>query len=347
VFLVLVYFQARAARKLVVGSLVERDEAVRRASHREALFIEARLDLERALQAGGLGRFTEQTLGSYRLGAVLGRGGMGEVYEAVHVETNAPAAVKLLLPEVVARPEYVRRFMRELRIAASLDSLHVVRVLEIGDEKAPLPYLAMERLRGEDLAHLLRRETRLSAPAVIELVRHVGRGLEAAAKAGIIHRDLKPQNVFRHESEPHVWKILDFGIAKIEHSGSLTMNEMVGTPQYMAPEQASGEVSSRTDLYALGAIAYRALTGHPPFAGRDVTDVLRAVLVEMPVRPGALAHLNPDLDLALAIALAKDPSDRFASGAELAEALELAVAGNLPEPTRSRARGLLAKLDWD
>jgi serine/threonine-protein kinase len=350
VFLVLVYLQARTARELMVASLRERDEAVRRASHREALFLEARQELERALRAGGLGRFTEQTLGSYRLGAVLGRGGMGEVYEAVHVETNAPAAVKLLLPEALARHEHVRRFMREVRIAASLDSIHVVRVLEIGDESAPLPYLAMERLRGEDLGAVLRRDARLSPAAVVDLVRQVGRGLEAAAAAGIVHRDLKPQNVFKNETDgnPPVWKILDFGVAKLEqNSGTLTVDELVGTPQYMAPEQARrAEVDARTDLYALGAIAYRTLTGHPPFPGRDMRDVLLAVMADMPVRPSALARLAGDVDLALAIALAKDPSDRFASAPELAEALESALEGRLPAPVRKRGVALVARLPW-
>jgi serine/threonine-protein kinase len=351
VFLILVYLQARAARELMVASLHERDDAVRRASHREALFLEARQELERALRAGGLGRFTEQTLGSYRLGAVLGRGGMGEVYEAVHVETNEPAAVKLLLPEALARPEHVRRFMREVRIAASLDSIHVVRVLEIGDESAPLPYLAMERLRGEDLGATLRRDARLKPAAVVDLVRQVGSGLEVAAAAGIVHRDLKPQNVFRNETEPGkppVWKILDFGVAKLEqHSGTLTVDEIVGTPQYMSPEQAQRtEVDARTDLYALGAIAYRALTGHPPFPGRDLMTVLMAVMTDMPVRPSALVRLPRDVDLVLAIALAKDPSHRFASATELADALESAIAGRLPEPVRKRGAALEATLPW-
>ena len=345
-FLVLVYRQARRARELNMDSLRERDEAVRRASHREALFIEARQDLERALNAGGLGRFTDQTLGSYRLGGVLGRGGMGEVYEATHADSGEPAAVKMLLPEALGRPNAVRRFLREVRIAASLDSPHVVRVFEVGDESAALPYLAMERLRGEDLAELLRRETRLGKSAALDMIRQVGRGLEAAAAAGIVHRDLKPHNVFL--TEERVWKILDFGVSKLtDQGGSLTLGEVIGTPQYMAPEQVhGGKVDARTDLYALGAIAYRVLTGNPPYRGRDITEILTAVVAEMPLRPSSLVRLHRDVDLALALAVAKNPDDRFASGSALADALEAALAGKLPRDLRERARALLAKHPW-
>ncbi|MBL8949128.1 MAG: serine/threonine protein kinase [Myxococcaceae bacterium] len=351
-FLVAVYSQARAARALMVSSLRERDDAVRRASHREALFLEARQDLERALQNGGLGRFTDQTLGAWRLGAVIGRGAMGEVYEATHAESGAQAAVKLLLPEVLGHADAVRRFMREMKIAASLDSPHVVRVIEVGDESAPLPYLAMERLRGEDLAQVLRREGRLGPRVVVDIVRQLGKGLAAASKAGIVHRDLKPQNVFKNDpakpGDPPVWKILDFGVATLEdHSGALTVNKVVGTPQYMAPEQArQGTVDARTDLHALGAIAYRALTGHPPFKGRDFGELIAAVMGAMPVRPSALVKLPADVDLALAIALAKSPDDRFGTGDQLADVLELALVNQLPDNVRDRAAALLSRQPW-
>ncbi|MEZ4221667.1 MAG: serine/threonine-protein kinase [Polyangiaceae bacterium] len=324
---------------------------MRRASHREALFLEARQDLERALNAGGMGRFTDQTLGSYRLGGVLGRGGMGEVYEATHAASGEPAAVKMLLPEAIGRPNAVRRFLREVRIAASLDSPHVVRVLEVGDESAPLPYLAMERLRGEDLAQLLRRESRLRNDAVLDMIRQVGRGLEAAAEAGIVHRDLKPHNVFLTEGaegEARVWKILDFGVSKlVDQGGSLTVGEAVGTPQYMAPEQVrGGDVDARTDLYALGAIAYRSLTGHPPFRGREIGEILAAVMTEMPLRPSAVVRLPRDVDLALALAIAKPPAERFSSGAAMADALEAALRSRLSRDLRQRAQKLLTTFPW-
>ena len=343
-FLVVVYVQARSARELMVSSLRERDEAVRRASHREALFVEARQELERALRAGGLGRFTDQTLGSFKLGAVLGRGGMGEVYEATHVTTGQAAAVKMLLPEVLALPNYVRRFLREVKIAAALDSPHVVRVLEVGDESAALPYLAMERLHGEDLAQLLRRDEKLAPARVVELVRQVGRGLAVATAAGIVHRDVKPQNLFLSQG---TWKILDFGVSKLlESDAGLTDNEAVGTPQYMAPEQArGGTIDARADLYAVGAIAYRALTGHPPFNGEN-TEVLLAVISTMPVRPSSLAELPRDVDAVLAIAMAKSAADRYGSAEQLANDLEAALEGRLDHATRARSARLTAALPW-
>jgi eukaryotic-like serine/threonine-protein kinase len=347
-FMVLTYAQARESRELLVASLIERDTAVRLASHREALFVEARQDLERALHAGGLGRFTDQVLGSYELGAILGRGGMGEVYEAVHVETGTPAAVKMLLPEALGRPELVRRFLREVRIAASIESPHVVRVLEVGAETAPIPFLAMERLQGEDLAQVLRREGRLHPTKVLRLVREVGRGITAASEVGIVHRDLKPQNLFLTEGRPQVWKILDFGVSKLLEAGeTLTQGEMVGTPYYMAPEQARGEaVDLRTDLYALGAVAYRALTGHQPFPGKESAAILVDVLEKMPIRPGALARLAPDVDLVLAIAMAKRPEDRFDATDVFAYALEGAIRGRLEPQWRQRGRALTKKHPW-
>ncbi len=347
-FMIFTFQQALGVRQAMVTSLAERDEAVRRASHREALFLEARQELERALQAGGMGRFTEQTLGSFELGAVLGRGGMGEVYEATHVETGEPAAVKMLLPEMIGRPGFVRRFLREVRLAASLDSPHVVAVLEVGDEAAPIPYLAMERLEGEDLAQILRREVRLRPDAVLDLVRQVGDGVRAATEAGIVHRDLKPQNLFRTDGDPPRWKILDFGVSTLMGAdGTLTDGEPIGTPEYMAPEQALGEaVDHRTDLYALAAIAYRALTGLRPFEGTEMKRVLAKVIGQMPVRPTRLAAVPAAVDAFFAIALAKDKDDRFESADALCSAFASALAGELSAEHRERARALLAEHPW-
>lgn len=350
-FLCLVYAQARRTREIIVTSLALRDAAVRNASHREALLLEVRRDLESALQAGGLGRFTDQTLGSYKLGAVIARGGMGEVYEAVNVKDGTRAAVKMLLPEVIARGDFVRRFLREVRVAASLDSPHVVRVLEVGDETAPLPYLAMERLEGEDLAQILRKKERLDGAEVIDLVRQVGDGLRTASEAGIVHRDLKPQNLFRTNGSPPTWKILDFGISKLVgphlDAGTLSEGVAVGTPQYMAPEQArGGQVGPAADMYGLAAVAYRALTGFQPFKGVDVAEILVALLVSMPVRPTAVVDVPRDVDLVFTIALAKEPRERFDSGAALADALEAALASRLDGTLKRRATKLLETFPW-
>jgi serine/threonine-protein kinase len=320
------FLTARASRRSSLAALGELERAVRAVAQREALLHEARQDLERALRSGGLGRFTDQTLGSYRLGAVIGRGAMGEVYEAVHVASGEPAAVKLLSNAALGDANRVRRFFREVQALTALDSPNVVRVLEVGDARADLPYLAMERLRGHDLAEVLRRNRVLGHDEVVELVHQVGAGISAAAAAGIVHRDLKPQNLFRHDD---TWKVLDFGVAKLLAEGdTLTHGAVVGTPMYMAPEQArGGEVDHRTDLYGLAAIAYRALTGRPPFSGPDVPAVLHQVAYGTPAKPSSLTDVPPAVDEVFAIAMARKPDDRYKTAQHFARALEQALRG--------------------
>jgi serine/threonine-protein kinase len=343
------YLIARASRQATIDAIEELEVAARAVAAREALLLEARQDLDRALQVGGAGRFSEQRLGSFVLGNVLGRGGMGEVYEAVHAHTNEPAAVKLLHAHALANPDHVTRFLRESEAASSLRSEHVVTVLEVGRTEGALPFLAMERLRGNDLAYHLRRKRRLSPARVVALVRQVGSGLEAARAAGIVHRDIKPQNLFLAEvGSVAVWKILDFGVSKLAGSGgTLTRGHVVGTPGYMAPEQARGlEVDHRTDLYALASIAYRALTGSPPFSGKDVPTTLYDVVYKMPKRPAELIEVHEDVEFVLAIGLAKDPEHRWDSGAELADALAESIKGRLRDDWRARGRALVTAHPW-
>jgi serine/threonine-protein kinase len=209
----------------------------------------------------------------------------------------------------------------------------------------------MERLHGEDLADHLRRHRRLSLQKIVQLVRDVGRGLEAARAAGIVHRDLKPRNLFYAEvpgSPRRIWKILDFGVSKLmDGEGTQTKDVIVGTPAYMAPEQASaGEVSHLTDLYALGVIAYRALTGRPAFTGDHTAETLYQVVYQMPPRPSEVARLPPDVDRVLTIAMAKRPAERFATATELADALHAASRGALDADLRARAERLVLKQPW-
>jgi serine/threonine-protein kinase len=349
--LVATFLTSKNARQATIRALELHDKAVRGIAQREALLEEARQDLQAALRAGGLGRFTDSVLGNYRIGKLIGRGAMGEVYEATHTTTGQVAAVKLLQAHVLADPELVRRFLREAKIAASLDVANVVRVLEVGGPDAAFPYIAMERLDGEDLADHLRRHRRLALPKVVQLVRDVGRGLEAARTAGIVHRDLKPRNVFLSEvqgSPRRIWKILDFGVSKLMNGeGTQTKDQIVGTPSYMAPEQASGgEVDHRTDLYALGVIAYRALTGRPAFTGDHTAETLYQVVYQMPPRPSDITKLPFDVDLVLTIAMAKRAAERFAGAAELADALHAASRGALDPELRARAERLAIKQPW-
>lgn len=334
---------ARMSRQTALLAVGELERAVRLAAHRQALLLEARDELERAMRTKR-GRFTEQVLGSYQLGDILGRGAMGEVYAATDRRSGARVAVKLLSHASLGNADHVLRFLRELRTAATVRSPHVVEVIEVGE--SPLPHLVMERLEGETLSGILRERRTLPMAEVVELVSQVGSGIAAAKESGIVHRDLKPQNVFRHVD---TWKVLDFGVARaIDQGDTLTAGQIVGTPSYMSPEQANGEgVDHRTDLYALAAIAYRALTGHPPFASTDVAETLYRVVHTRPMRPSLLApELPGDVDLVLAIGMAPHREDRFASGAELAAALRDAGHGNLAHALRARGSALVHATGW-
>jgi serine/threonine-protein kinase len=348
--LVAAFVMARASRRATLSAVTDHERVVRALAQREALLHEARQDLERALQLGGVGRFTGQTLGSFRLGSILGRGSMGEVYEAVRLTSGEAAAVKLLQPASMGNPAYLMRFLREVEVAATIEVPHVVRVLEFGNASAPMPYLAMERLRGEDLAQILREQRRLTSEQVIELVDQAGRGITAAAQAGVVHRDLKPQNLFHaaQPSGPPIWKVLDFGVSKLlGERGTLTQGQVVGTPVYMAPEQAQGlEVDELADLYALAAIAYRCITGHLPFRGKDVPSIMYQVVYKMPTRPTALCDVPADVDHLLLVAMAKNPAHRPPSASSLSSALEDALQGRLSEELRARARDLSRVHPW-
>jgi eukaryotic-like serine/threonine-protein kinase len=237
----------------------------------------------------------------------------------------------------------VLRFLRELRTAAGLISPHVVRVIAVGED--PVPYLVMERLEGHTLAEILRGRRAMDPSEVVDMVRQVGAGITAAANAGIVHRDLKPQNVFLHHG---TWKILDFGVARaIDQGDTLTAGHIVGTPSYMAPEQASGgQVDHATDLYALAAITYRALTGQPPYAAGEIAETLYKVVHTRPRRPTDLVDVPPEVDLVLAVGMARHSEYRFTTAGELADALTGAFTGTLPEGVFDRGRELEHSGAW-
>ena len=341
---VLAYMTGRIQRRTSLRSIEQLQRATRIASQRAALLDELRADLDRA-QHAGRGRYTGQELGGFRLGLIIGRGSHGEVYEATHAGDHQPAAVKLLHREHLVDATTVARFVREVRATAAVDSPHIVRVLATSEPDAPVPFFAMERLAGMTLAEQLRRTPTLSTDGVVALVTQVGAAIDAARAAGVVHRDLKPQNVFAHGS---TWKVLDFGVASLgAQTGTLTAGGIVGTPQYMAPEQARGaSIDHRADLYALGAIAYRALTGRNPFVGADTPTVLYAIIHTMPVAPSALAELPPDVDRWVALALAKDPELRWSTGAELAAQLAAACRGELSDAARRVADGVVRDTPW-
>lgn len=353
VFLVTLW-QARLSRRATLRAIERSNEAIRLARHREAQIDEANQNLDMALRAvaGGDGRYTGARAGKYILAEVIGRGAMGEVYAATGEGSAERTAVKVVRANVLEDPALLKRFLREGEVAGRLNVPNVVRVFEVGELSGGVPYIAMELLRGHDLAWHLRHNQEIDPAFVFDLIDQVAAGLQAAHDAAVIHRDLKPQNLFLTEPEgdsPPTWKILDFGISKLKgSSGTLTQNMILGTPGYMAPEQAQSlETDARSDIFSLGAVAYRALTGQPPFSGGDMLQTLFEVVYRNPVRPSELCpDLPDDVELVLAIALAKKPNDRFSSATELASALRAAGRGELDRSLRERGRSLLVQSPW-
>jgi serine/threonine-protein kinase len=324
-FLVSGYALGRWARHTSANALNELANAMRVIGDQQQALVEVKEDAARQKRMNE-GRWTGQSMGAYKLGYVLGRGAMGEVYEAVRTD-GTPAAVKLLSARSDGSTSLVERFYREMNVAARLDSPHIVKVYDLSPPDAPVPYLAMELLTGTDLATKLRTETnRLPSDELVVLLDHVARALECARLAGVVHRDLKPHNLYLHKG---TWKVLDFGVSKLMGSeGTPTGEGFVGTPQYMAPEQASGgQVTHLADVYALGAIAYRCLTGRTPFKGKDLAEPVYQVVHAAPVRPGLLGRVSSGIEDVLAVAMAKDPRRRFPSALTFAQAFVAARRG--------------------
>jgi eukaryotic-like serine/threonine-protein kinase len=273
----------------------------------------------------------------YRLTRMLGRGGMGAVWEGVHVDLGTRVAVKFIDEAHASSDELRQRFVNEAKAAARLRSKHVVQVYDQGVLADGRPYIVMEFLAGEPLDARLDRVGRLPIADTATVLLQVARALSRAHESGVVHRDLKPENVFLvWDDEDHmdVAKVVDFGIAKFTDTGDGTSSStrtgaVLGTPHFMSPEQARGlrTVDRRTDLWALGVIAYRCVVGELPFEGVAVGDLLVKVCTEEPVPPSARADgVPPELDGWMARALAKDPDARFQTAQELAEAF-CAVAG--------------------
>ncbi len=339
--------QLRAASRQAIEGL---DSALRVLDQREAQLVEAQLGLREVVRGGGRGRFTDQEVAGLHLGALLGRGAMGEVYEAARPGSDQRRfAVKLLHPHVVTDHAGYQRFAREARAAASLDAPNVVKVFDVSPEGALVPYLVMERLDGTDLATLLQTRPTLEIDEAVELVRALADALTAAHAAGIVHRDLKPQNIFAAlEAGRRIWKLLDFGVSKLaDADGTLTHGHVVGTPGYMSPEQARAEpVDARSDVYSLAVVTYRVLTGRPVVTAAELPAMLHAVCDEMPPRPSSIADLSLAIDDVLAIGLAKDRARRFQTAAELAGALADAAAGSASPAIAARAAQLQARWPW-
>jgi serine/threonine protein kinase len=265
--------------------------------------------------------------GKYKLVHQLGKGGMGAVWLAQHLTLHSPIAIKLIDPLIASHPEALARFMREARAAAALRSPHVVQILDHGVDNGT-PYIAMELLEGETLAARLRKVRRLSPEQTARILTHTARAVARAHEAGVVHRDLKPDNIFLIENEEEeLAKVLDFGIAKSTVVGfglsavaDTRTGALMGTLHYMSPEQAEGvkSVDFRTDVWAMGVIAFECLLGRRPFEGEAVGAlVLEICSRPLPV-PSQLGAVPAGFDAWFARACARAPGDRFPSAREAA-----------------------------
>ncbi|MBL4685597.1 MAG: serine/threonine protein kinase, partial [Nannocystaceae bacterium] len=263
----------------------------------------------------------------YRIQRQIGHGGMGSVWEAEHTQLGTPVAIKVMRSELAGGEHARARFLREARAAASLRSAAVVQVLDYGVD-GDIPYIAMELLQGESLRERLKRTIKLPPQQVASIVEHVCRALTRAHAAGIVHRDLKPDNIFIvSDDEGEHYKVLDFGIAKAPtHSGdqaSTAQGSMLGTPYYIAPEQArdASAAEARSDLWSMGVIAYECLLGRRPFDSESLPELSVQILVgDIPV-PSAHGSVPEGFDAWFQQATARELPKRFADARELASTL--------------------------
>lgn len=269
--------------------------------------------------------------GKYHIDRLIGRGGMGAVFQATHAAIGKRVALKFLRAQTTRDSDATTRFQREAKAASLAESPHIVQIFDSGRSERGLPFLVMELLTGEDLRARLRREGRLDAETTVGIAAQVLKALREAHAAGIVHRDLKPDNVFlcRRDDEPSFVKLVDFGISKLQQrTGVDTLTHegaVLGTAFYMSPEQAQSfpDIDGRTDLFSVGAIMYEMLTGEPPHSG----PTYEAVLIAICTRDAAdvrekVPSVPPELAEVIARALRRDRTARYASASEMLAALE-------------------------
>lgn len=274
-------------------------------------------------------------LGGYRILEIMGAGGMGIVYKAEDPKLERLVAIKAMKPAIASSRSAKGRFLREAKATAAIDHHNIVQIYQVGEDRN-VPFIAMQYLQGESLQHRLAREGKLNQRDVLRIGQEVAAGLQAAHDTGLIHRDIKPDNIWIDEKTGWA-KILDFGLVRsasddagLTHSGTV-----LGTPRYMAPEQAMGEeVDHRSDLFSLGSVLYHLATGRPAFSGSNLTATLIAV---SQADPEDVTEVSPDLhpDLARLIMrlLSKEKADRPQSATEVAESLQAIETRLTSEPT--------------
>ncbi len=267
----------------------------------------------------------------------IGKGGMGTVYKAFDSKIREIVALKLLKPEIASDLEIIERFRNELKLARQVSHRHVCRMYDIGEEWLSI-YISMEYVPGEDLKSFIRRSGHLNEAKAVGLARQILEGLVEAHRLGVVHRDLKPQNIMIDRDGNA--KIMDFGIARSLHTKGVTgTGVIIGTPEYMAPEQAEGrDVDHRTDIYALGAILFEMVTGRVPFEGETPLSIVLKHRSEPPADPQKLnAQVSAGLSRIILKCLEKSRERRYRTAAEALEDLA-AVERALPSPTQVTVR---------
>ena len=266
-------------------------------------------------------------LGAYRLIERIGKGGMGEVYRAEHLKLGRESAIKILPANLAGEADFLKRFEREASSAARLEHPHILRVYDYGEQDGT-PYLVMPYVKGGTLKDRLERGD-VTPGQIARYLTQIAEALDFAHAKGLLHRDVKPANILIDEHDEAY--LGDFGIAKaLEGSENLTRTGMgVGTPEYMAPEQAQGRADPRSDLYAVGIMVYQLVTGRVPYTGQSTVDVLMQHL-QQPIPLEPLRNVDPAAARAfgpiLQRALAKDPNQRYQTGRELMQAVNVAIS---------------------
>lgn len=290
--------------------------------------------------------------GRYRVIQQLGEGGMGQVYLAEHVRMKRKSAIKIMRPALVHEPEALQRFTREAENASKISHPNVASIFDFGETDEGLVYLAMEFIEGESLSALLKREIAMHPVVAADIIAQAADALNAAHELGILHRDIKPDNIMvsRRQDGTFVVKLVDFGIARTMERGAQQVTRTgfaVGTPEFMSPEQLSGDVlDARSDQYSLALVAFIVLTGHEAFPNSSSKESLIARLTS---RPRRLDEVRGDLEwpnslqLVFDRALAPDPTDRFPSVAEFGVQLGTAVEEMTPTQTAEIYRHALGQ----
>jgi len=266
-----------------------------------------------------------ETIGRYRVVSKLGRGTMGTVYEAVDRETSARVAVKVMAQELADDEELVARFRREAMAAAALQHPNITQVYDFGEEGRQL-YMAMELLKGQDLKVLIESGGAGGLGTKIRIMEQVASGIAAVHAVGLVHRDLKPGNI--HVTPEGRAKIMDFGLVRLGDSNMTATGMVLGSPAYMSPEQLRGEkVDARSDVFSLGAVFYELLAGQRAFGGKQLTQIMMAVMGSEPVplaqaTPGVPAPVRRVIERCLR----KNAAERYQTGGELHAALDILQA---------------------